>query len=638
MGLKTLQSNLRTGLDYPDGGTWLGGPNQRPLMTKPLIDFSGNVGSAIDTFTGGLIRGGAATHLERNLTDLARITKFLITPKGIGFIAKQVGLQLSNPRMDKPMSGFGAISDANQRTYTPLTTLASVASAGTGLYFDREGLIPGVHKGYLDATGGPLGTNLFADPIEGKGDKNKQENRLLYLYQDKIQLLPELTPSKTGDTILGKIGAFGKKVGSVLGFGGKGEELFSYQGGPDSLYGIGKTTIRRYSNTNFLNTPNTFPDQEGKLSSTTNVGNYLKYLGRPYFDYQKKTKDQNRTFNRESRIGTGNPGVGIGANDDRVDGHISQRLDDGVSLNYQVYDEGRLDKVNMLDIVKGTNSDFTGDGFRDLIRFRFEAVNSANPTKSDAMIFRAFLDGFTDNYSANHNEFNYNGRGESFYTYNSFKRSIGFSFKIAAQTRYEMMPIYRKLNFLASNTSPEYNKSSGRMMTPFMRVTIGSYLNRIPGVINSIGITWQKDYPWEIAIDSPENGMDKSMLVLPHVLDVSCQFTPIHNFLPQKSVTESPFILPHHDGRDGTIDDLQRWLKPGAQTPTQAHLSKGSYENLRTNSAAAKEHRTDSGEEGREPVTTNPNDEHGTAINVGGAPDYSGGFGGPTTPPPTSPY
>ena len=44
------------------------------------------------------------------------------------------------------------------------------------------------------------------------------------------------------------MGAFGKKVGSVLGFGGKGEELFSYQGGPDSLYGIGKTTIRRYSN------------------------------------------------------------------------------------------------------------------------------------------------------------------------------------------------------------------------------------------------------------------------------------------------------------------------------------------------------------------------------------------------------
>ena len=31
MGLKDLKSDL-TSLDYPDGGTWLGGPNQRPLM------------------------------------------------------------------------------------------------------------------------------------------------------------------------------------------------------------------------------------------------------------------------------------------------------------------------------------------------------------------------------------------------------------------------------------------------------------------------------------------------------------------------------------------------------------------------------------------------------------------------------
>ena len=122
MGLKDKISPY-TSLDYPDGGAWGGGPVQRPLMTKPLIDFSGNVGNAIDTFTGGLIRGGAATHVERNLTDLVRITKFLITPKGISFIAKQVGLQLSNPRIDKPSRSMMRPanplvgSPANQRIY-----------------------------------------------------------------------------------------------------------------------------------------------------------------------------------------------------------------------------------------------------------------------------------------------------------------------------------------------------------------------------------------------------------------------------------------------------------------------------------------------------------------------------------------
>jgi len=220
-----------------------------------------------------------------------------------------------------------------------------------------------------------------------------------------------------------------------------------------------------------------------------------------------------------------------------------------------------------MDIVDVKNGDFRGDGFRDLIRFRFEAVKQASPTEAEAMVFRAFLDDFSDNYSADHNEIKYNGRAESFYTYNSFKRDISLSFKIAAQSRHEMMPLYRKLNFLASNTAPEYSEG-GRIMTPYIRLTVGSYLNRVPGVLKSIGISWQKDYPWEISIDSPEKGMDSHMLVLPHVLDVSVSFQPIHNFLPQKSVTHSPFILPHvvnksgrTDHRDGFIKPLQEWLR-----------------------------------------------------------------------------
>jgi len=541
MGLKELKSDL-TSLDYPDGGTWLGGPNQRPLMTKPLIDFSGNVGNTIDTFTGGLIRGGAATHIERNLTDVARIGKFLITPKGVSFIAKQVGLQLSNPRMDVPMADLISVSNANQRTYTPLTTLASIATAGTGIRFDREGLIPGVHKGYIDAKGGFLGTNLFADDKDPNRSKNKrrnkQENRLLYLFQDKIE----------DDT---------RK------FSGKGEELYSYGGGPKSLYGIGKTTIRRYTDTG-----GTISYKNHELNGKTNIQNFLKTLGRPHFDYSKRTKDQNRYFNRESRIGLGNPGakyVPEGRNN-----HITKKNKDG-SLNYNVYNEKRVDKVNMLDIVEGTNNDFTGDGFRDLIRFRFEAIKHAEPTKAEAMIFRAFLDDFSDNYSADHNEVKYNGRAESFYTYNSFNRDISLSFKIAAQTRHEMMPLYRKLNFLASNTAPEYHEG-GRIMTPYIRLTVGSYLNRVPGVLKSIGIKWQKDYPWEISIDSPEGGMDAHMLVLPHVLDVSVSFQPIHNFLPQKSVTESPFIFPHHDNRDGMVPPLQKWGSLPAMPPSFASM------------------------------------------------------------------
>ena len=103
-----------------------------------------------------------------------------------------------------------------------------------------------------------------------------------------------------------------------------------------------------------------------------------------------------------------------------------------------------------------------------------------------------------------------------------------------------------------------------------MRLTVGNYLNRTPGILGSVAIAWQKDYPWEIAIDSPEKGNDKHMLVLPHVLDVTMAFTPVHNFIPQKSITEAPFILPHWDGRDGKIRDERKWLKHGAGTVDEA--------------------------------------------------------------------
>ena len=47
--------------------------------------------------------------------------------------------------------------------------------------------------------------------------------------------------------------------------------------------------------------------------------------------------------------------------------------------------------------------------------------------------------------------------------------------------------------------------------------------------------------PWEIALTKPETQNSKE--ILPHVLDVSCNFTPIHNFVPKKSMDSSPFIF-----------------------------------------------------------------------------------------------
>ena len=72
---------------------------------------------------------------------------------------------------------------------------------------------------------------------------------------------------------------------------------------------------------------------------------------------------------------------------------------------------------------------------------------------------------------------------------------------VAAQTRHEMKPLYRKLNYLASNTAPEYS-DVGRIRTPFMKLTIGDWFNGLPGVLSSVNLSWEVNYPWEIKMDT----------------------------------------------------------------------------------------------------------------------------------------
>ena len=203
-----------------------------------------------------------------------------------------------------------------------------------------------------------------------------------------------------------------------------------------------------------------------------------------------------------------------------------------------------LDVVNFQSIIKTTGGalppELEGISVytKDFIPFRFEVIDSDVTVESYYIIFRAFLDNMSDNYSATHNEIKYNGRGEPFYTYNKFGRDIQLSFKIAAQTRHEMKPIYQKLNFLAAQTAPNYS-ATGRIRTPYMKLTVGDYFNRVPGVLANVNITWQKDYTWEIKNDIEQDG---DMLILPHVLDVSVSFKPIHDFTPNNKPGSSPFI------------------------------------------------------------------------------------------------
>jgi hypothetical protein len=147
------------------------------------------------------------------------------------------------------------------------------------------------------------------------------------------------------------------------------------------------------------------------------------------------------------------------------------------------------------------------------------------------MQFRAFVTGFTDNYTPDWSAFKYLGRGEDFYTYNGFSREISLSFKVHAQSKGEMTGQYEKLNYLASLMTPNYSKA-GFMRGNFVEITFGDYLVNTPGIISALTYNIPDESPWDIARDN--NGNINSDKKLSHLIDVSSfTFKPIHSFVPQ---------------------------------------------------------------------------------------------------------
>ena len=121
------QRSFRYGDDRPDGGS-----SKQPFVRSVLPDVNSDPTSAT-----GLL-AGITRQITARVDDLERIGKYLITPKGLQFIAKQELLSTQNPivpgrpNRSGPLAGF----------YNPLNTLAQVAASGTGLHLEKQGLLP----------------------------------------------------------------------------------------------------------------------------------------------------------------------------------------------------------------------------------------------------------------------------------------------------------------------------------------------------------------------------------------------------------------------------------------------------------------------------------------------------------------
>ena len=566
------QRSISYGNDQPNGGN-----SGQPYIVTPIppVFQQQSESNSVWLSDNGLIRGGFEGATKASIQDTVRITKFLKSPpRGPLFIAKQIGLQLSNPKQEVSSNLLSRIVNAvgSTRIYNlGINTLAQIPVAAFGGHIVRHGLTPILNVGQT------YSRIVASNDAAGTFGEN---NRLVQL-KDKLVTYPN-------------------------------SNIASYVSGPGSVDGIGTTTINRVVNTlsnvqynqyglrtyNSGGEPITIPitniglnflrpapdvdyylaqgvSQEYWNGNQINIENYNN-ISTGSFTSPPSQIDQNvltrlysatgrryRTLRTAINIQTRNASIGIasptGSNPSgpvsfRYTGKAYSGINKNLPLNlYNIEKriglsgQNQPDQINITPVFNGSYSPGTNITIggtpltvRDLIKFQIEAVDGDNPNSSAWMIFRAYLKDITDSPNPTWNTVNYVGRGEPFYIYKGFERSLSFTFQVAAMSEAELQPMWQKLNYLYSNTMPDY--SDNVMRGPFMKLTIGNYIYRQPGIIKTLTYTIDNKSPWEIAINDPENRLeDRARLYeLPHVMNVSMTFAPIHSFLPRKMPTKYP--------------------------------------------------------------------------------------------------
>jgi len=265
---------------------------------------------------------------------------------------------------------------------------------------------------------------------------------------------------------------------------------------------------------------------EGKYNGSPLIQDFRKILRASLDSTTRNQSDKSGATPNAPNYSGSNAGIGVKTqigNPGQRSGKNYVSYTAGVTGN----DGGVLDKINASPI--GTLAPaLIGGSVNDLVTFNIAPFGYPEGT----MNFRAFLGSFSDNYAASIASQQYVGRGENFYTYTGFARKISLSWTVAALSKQELIPMYKKLSYLASNTAPVYK--DGFMQGPLVTLTVGGYINELPGYIEGLNLEMGDDSTWEIGIND-NGGKDETVSQLTHIIKVTgFNFTPIPTYLPQR--------------------------------------------------------------------------------------------------------
>ena len=189
---------------------------------------------------------------------------------------------------------------------------------------------------------------------------------------------------------------------------------------------------------------------------------------------------------------------------------------------------GKSDYVNSLQILTRTDLDGTdAQGFNPgggMVQYKpYESDQIAfyfHDLVNDKYIpFRATVKGLSEQLSADWSPVNYIGRADTLYNYTGFKRTISFNFQIVAMSISELMPMWKRINYLASLTKPSKytpyeieSQISNFITPPLITFTIGDMYKEQPLILQTVGITIPEDALWETVSEKYSDGNDWSYL------------------------------------------------------------------------------------------------------------------------------
>jgi hypothetical protein len=235
----------------PFGRDRVGGKDSnQPYIKKGLLNVS--LDSAFyNDFT---IRGGILAPLNA-LEDVARLTKYFAdikNPKGLLFLAKENILSRIGTKTEAS-KGLGYAGGAlNEGAYTPLSTIGQALIGFAGGHLNKQGLDP---TGLFPGASINKYQDIIAENQINRGDNfDFSDNRLTSLYTYIVT--SSFAPGNNFNGVKGYSLAPSNNI------------LIQYEGGSDSVLGIGKTNIKYATKNDGANKLTVF-DKKNDINSFT---------------------------------------------------------------------------------------------------------------------------------------------------------------------------------------------------------------------------------------------------------------------------------------------------------------------------------------------------------------------------------